>query len=266
MKYLIILLGLMGCSNPPVAPKPEPPRRPIQRTHPLPNPRPPKRMICKNKPTVVAVIDTGFTYSDNTIDPHLCRFGHKDFTHGETAIRPELKDPVPLDSHGHGTNVVGVIKEYAKNSNYCVVIIKYTEPTAPSEDNLTNSIDAFLYATNIGAKYINYSGGGSYPSPGERFAVERFLDRGGRLIAAAGNERSDIKLHPYYPAMYDPRIVSVGSMDRDGFVAAYSNYGEEITRWEYGTDVTGFGLRMSGTSQATAIATGKIINESECDK
>lgn len=267
MRIFLIVLAIlsMSCTAKHEAPKKIPPA-------PTPPPnleRPPgkKPKACKAKPAVVAVIDTGFNYPQISTGVNLCKFGHRNFTSNVDEVKISgIKDPVPVDHHGHGTNVTGIIQEYAKNSYYCMVIIKYYDPKAMNNDNLENTIKAIKYARNIGADYINYSGGGLLFDSREKDEIQKFLDKGGRFIAAAGNERSDIKKLPYYPAMYDSRIVSVGSIEKDGSVAMYSNYGEGITRWEYGTNIVGFGIIQSGTSQATATATGKIINESECDK
>lgn len=40
-----------------------------------------------------------------------------------------------------------------------------------------------------------------------------------------------------------------------------SNFGKRVNRWETGEEQIGYGRVMSGTSQATAIATGKIVGE-----
>lgn len=272
MRYLMILIAIlvMGCTGNKETPKEVPKKMPPVRHGPH-RPIMPKRrvIVCEHsdKPIVVAVIDTGFTYSQYTKNVKLCKFGHKDFTSlQEMFTPPGIKSPVPVDNHGHGTNIAGVIQDNAGEANYCIVVIKYYDPKAIDSNNLVNTINAIKYATNIGAKYINYSGGGIMFDKTEKQTVQKFLDKGGRFIAAAGNEKSDIQKLKYYPAMYDSRIVSVGSMEKDGHVANYSNYGKSISRWEYGTDVVGFGIKMSGTSQATAIATGKIIYQSECSK
>lgn len=226
-----------------------------------------KKLTCRNKTAIVAVIDTGLLNSFFTKKAKLCKFGHKDFTNTtETFLPKNITTPVPLDHHGHGTNVAGLIQEYAGKTDYCMVILKYYDPRDRNQNNLANSIRAIEYANDIGANYINYSGGGSFDSDSEKNAIEKFLDNGGIFVAAAGNERSDIQKNPYYPAMYDTRIISVGSIENDGTVSDFSNYGKRISRWEHGRNTVGFGMLMSGTSQATAIATGKMINKKECNK
>src|ERR1035437_10086308 len=87
----------------------------------------------------VAVIDSGINtvYYNSTM---LCDYGHRDFS--GTTIE---------DTHGHGTNISGIIDQYAKNIflslhddrgtarakidelaatkvKYCQVIIKYWDP------------------------------------------------------------------------------------------------------------------------------------------
>lgn len=265
MKLIILFAILaMSCTRAqPVEPKKVPvrhgPHRPLL----------PAKRVCE-KPIVVAVIDTGFKYSEVTRGAKLCKFGHKNFSvNGEFGIVPNVPTPVPFDNHGHGTNVAGLIQKYAGDAEFCIVVVKYYDPfgNRDNKDNtLLNSIQSIEYATNIGANYINYSGGGPDQSPRERRAVKKFLDRGGRFIAAAGNEKVDLAEKKFYPAMYDKRIVVVGSEEENGDVSWYSDFGKSVTRWEKGTTATAFGITLTGTSQATAIATGKIIKEQKCEK
>ena len=254
----ILLVGLLmvGCT-PAITP---PQEKPIQ-THPVRQLKP-RRMVATN-PVVVAVIDTGLTISTMTREAKLCVRDHKNFTSNPKVQSTQYTvDPIPVDNHGHGTNIAGLIQTYAGDGdNYCLVIIKYYDPKSPWDNNLENTVKAIRYATKIGAKYINYSGGGMETSSDERAAVKEFLNAGGKFIAAAGNEKSDLSLKPYYPAMDDERVIVVGSKEVDGKVAKYSNWGTRVNRWELGSYRTGFGVTESGTSQATAIATGKIIRE-----
>ena len=202
---------------------------------------------CSDKPVVVAVIDTGFGYGGAGVKARLCRFGHKDFTqYNKSYLIPGIVDPVPLDIHGHGTNLVGIIETYAKltHTNFCIVVIKYYEGSGWGNHNLLNLIKSLNYATDIHVDYINYSGGGRDPSDAERAAVLRFLNQGGHMTAAAGNdsENLDLPQNGYYPAKYDPRIVVVGSLDKYGKHLPSSNFGSIVTRWELGLDVTDMGL------------------------
>lgn len=223
----------------------------------------------------VAVIDTGI---DSTLigKSWMCAKGHKDFS------GLGLKD-----NHGHGTHVSGIIDQYAKNflfsklepeqfkeidnltMHYCQIIIKYYDSRATGSDNLKNTIKAFKWAIAQKVDIINYSGGGVEADPRERAIIKVALNRGIKIVAAAGNERSDIDKHKYYPAMYDKRIYIVGNLvdSESREIASSSNYGKSINTWEVGTNVMSrmpnnlkFGF-MTGTSQATAVKTGKLVRE-----
>lgn len=224
---------------------------------------------CKSV-TTVAVLDTGFGYNNLGHSAKLCKFGHKDFSVDQRySAEYGTKDKIPLDIHGHGTNIVGVIADNAKITNYCFVIIKYYSIKQDGKQSVEASNKALEYAANIGADFINYSGGGPERSDRETKAVKRFLDNGGKFIAAAGNEGTNLDLieNAYYPAMDDKRIIVVGNNNFYGVRSYKSNYGKVVKRWELGENVTGYGLTMTGTSQATAVATGKILSERKntCD-
>lgn len=277
MKYIVLALLLMGCVQPETKSPLDKPLKPIKIV----------REECDITPVKVAIIDTGLVYNDYSINAKLCKYGHVDFSpYNIKSDKFGTKMQVPTDTHGHGTNIAGLIEREAGNTNYCLIIIKYYDPKAYGNNNLQATIKSFKYANEIGADIINYSGGGLDYSQEEHDAVISFLDRGGKFFAAAGNEDSDIKTHPYYPASYDYRITVVGNamavdqdkyeriheMDKtrnlvhvDGYEGVAtrhpaSNYGETMIRWEFGS-AWAFGYAMTGTSQATAIATGKTVKQ-----
>lgn len=262
MKKLLIILmaAFIGCTDTP-APAQENKVETVQMR------KKKKRYICGEKTKVVAVIDSGFTFSENTKNVRLCNFGHRDFSSVKQFDKRFTREPVPMDSDKdlHGTNIAGLIQDFAGYANYCMVILKYYNPKATGQENLDASILAVKHATAIGADFINYSGGGQLSDEAENTAIKTYLDKGGRVIAAAGNESNNTDLAPFYPAMSDPRIVSVGSTDMMGNKLPSSNYGPKITNWEVGYKMKAFGIRLTGTSQAAAITTGKILRK-ECIK
>lgn len=216
--------------------------------------------------TTVAIIDTGFGYSDVSRQSKvLCKYGHKDFT-GEDKFLENMNtvDPVPKDTHGHGTNVAGLIDLYARGSQkpYCLVILKIYGYGSIA---FANSIKAIKYAKSIKATIINYSGGGTEPTPEETKAVTDYLDNLGVFVAAAGNEKKDLAKQSYYPAMSDPRVIVVGNKNQNNKPVPSSNFGDRVNTWEYGSNANGYGVTLTGTSQSTAIATGKIIHEMQKD-
>jgi serine protease len=218
-------------------------------------------MAARAKATItIAVIDTGFGYQDMGHSAHLCKFGHKDFTSDQnfSGAYP-TKSPIPVDTMGHGTNIVGVIQEQLEQTKrpYCFVILKaYNSYTYNSSRTVERAI---AYATYIQADYINFSAGGSDADPYEGWLVSQYLRQGGVMIAAAGNANADLGAGAtYYPAMY-PGVISVGNVQEDGTRESHSNYGKPVSRWEMGTHKRAYGVTQTGTSQAAAVATGKIV-------
>lgn len=200
----------------------------------------------------VAVIDTGFDFNSKwTTQPKLCTTGHKDFT--GTGIQ---------DTHGHGTHIAGLIAKYAKDSDYCLIILKFWDKS--SNIGVQSTIDAFKWAVDLKVDYINYSAGGTEFNRQERDAVLNALNANITVVVAAGNEGKSYDKQAYYPALYDSRIVVVGNVDTNGKWHSSSNYGKQVDVVEMGVNVLSLGLNstyavLTGTSQATAIHTGKLL-------
>jgi subtilisin family serine protease len=228
--------------------------------------------ICKPEHVVtIGVVDSGFGYQGRGDGSHLCPYGHRDFTIDQDfSTFPNVKEEVPIDeAMGHGTGVVGIIDKYAKQSSikYCIIILKfYSMNNIYKSQNSINELEAIRYATKHHIDILNLSEGSSMDFPEERNTVKKYLDEGGIVIAAVGNEHVDLDQIPFYPAMDDPRIVTVGALAKDGegmWVNSLrhtgSNYGEAVRIWEIGENVTGNGITYDGTSQATATVTGKSV-------
>ena len=226
---------------------------------------------CGDKPEIIAVIDTGFGFAGYGKEAKLCSTGHKDFS-GEVIVAEKgvFTPGVPIDLLGHGTNIVGIIESYVRPAhiNYCILVLKYYSVKG-DKNNLQATVLSIREAIKLGAKYINYSSGGADPYKKEQIEVERFLDGGGIFVTAAVNDGLDLDApgNHRYPPNYDKRIVVVGMLEKDGNKAKMSNYGSVVNRWEVGRSVLGYQVIQSGTSQATAVATGKIVAKSnnKCD-
>lgn len=197
----------------------------------------------------VAVIDTGKPYNSEV---KLCPDGHKDFT-----------DKGIEDHHGHSTNVSTIIHNIAKETDYCIIIIKVWEGS--SGDLSANMI--FNYTRSVHPDIINLSGGFIIPSVVDisndltKKSVIDILDSGIIFVNSAGNNGLNLdKQCVFYPACYDERIVVVGNLTPDGTRQEMSNYGMvTIDRWEMGTNIRTGMMYWTGTSQAAAVATGKIV-------
>lgn len=211
---------------------------------------------CGKKPLKIAILDTGLDLNDPRFSEHICDGGHWNFV---------MENLNLTDEYDHGTHVAGLIQQHAGKGNYCFLIYKYYSDANPGSLNLKNTIKAIKAAVKNGANIINYSGGGPEFSEDEYLAIKN--NPKVTFIVAAGNEHHDIDtLKDYYPACYKlPNEIIVGSNDKFGNRAPTSNSGSHtINAWEIGDMVqstlpNGKMGWMGGTSQATAVHTGKVV-------
>jgi subtilisin family serine protease len=181
--------------------------------------------------------------------------GFVDDVHGWNFVSDS---PEIMDEHGHGTHIAGIIN----NPHVSLMILKYFDNGSSGPENMANSIQALNYAIKMGAKIINYSGGGVLKSALEEEALREASRRGVLVVAAAGNEGLNSDFFHFYPADYDlPNIVSVAAVDRSGELLPSSNFGRKtvdvaaLGKNVYSTLPNGEYGFMTGTSQATAFAT-----------
>jgi subtilisin family serine protease len=219
------------------------------------------RIFKKKEEIVVAVIDTGIDPNHNFLKENIITqknaFG-VDFSKSE-------KSYFPYDSHGHGTHVSGIIKSVYPDVK--IIPLKYYAPTKSGQENLDATIKALSYAVEKNVDVINYSGGGPEPSLDELKILKEAERKGILVIAAAGNEQSniDIKNNSYYPASYNlSNIITVTAHDQNLKILNSSNWGRNtVTISAPGKRINsaipnqraGF---MTGTSQATAFVSGVV--------
>lgn len=244
-----------------------------------------------NKDIIVAVIDTGADYHHPDLKQSLWKNsgesgldengfsketngkddddnGFVDDVHGWNFVN---HSPDVMDDQGHGTHIAGIIA--AKKSNgigssgvapdVSLMILKYYDPENSGPENLAFSVQAVRYAIRMGAKIINYSGGGILRSVDEEQILRQAAQQGILIVAAAGNEGLNSDFFHFYPADYDlPNILSVTALDRHGQLLHGSNFGKNTVdigapgKNIYSTLPGGEYGYMSGTSQATAYVSG----------
>ena len=193
---------------------------------------------------VVAVIDTGVDYNHEDLQDNIWtnsaevsgqkgtdddNNGYVDDVHGINLIDP---NETPMDDHGHGTHVAGIIA--MENNNVCGVGIAYKSKIMPikagGSDGTLNSTDiakAIVYAYKNGADVINMSFG----SYAHSALIENALQDAFNscvLVAAAGNDgipTADCPLggQNMYPASYF-YVIGVMAYDEANKFASFSNW------------------------------------------
>jgi serine protease len=183
--------------------------------------------LADGKGVVVAVIDTGVAY-ENFQKFHLVEdLSGVPFVDGFDFVGNK---PHGNDDHGHGTHVAGTIAQATNNGvgvagvarNATIMPLKVL--SASGSGSVAAIADAIRYAADKGAKVINMSLGGPFPSRVLKKACEYAHGKGVTIIAAAGNEsRSRVG----YPAAY-PGVVAVSATRFDEATTFYSNWGKDV--------------------------------------
>jgi subtilisin family serine protease len=220
----------------------------------------------QKKQVIVAVVDTGIDWQHPFLAHNIfVPVGRPSATNFGVDFSKNLRaNFMPEDSHGHGTHVAGIIRSIYANVR--ILSLKYYNPSATGTENLNSTIKALEYAVDNNVDIINYSGGGPEPSAEEQRILKKAETKGILVVAAAGNERSNIDdkaKHGYFPASYGlSNIITVTAHDEFNEIVATSNWGASSV------DIAAPGYRirssiprarsaqMTGTSQATAFVTG----------
>lgn len=193
-------------------------------------------------PFKVAIIDSGYTPGQATLCPDS-----KDFT-GSTLS----------DEMGHGTNILGLITEAAgQQDKWCAEVLKVFDPRR--YHSIQTYKTALEWARLTWPDLLNLSLSGTVYSNREFELIEQILDQGTIIVAAAGNEERTLDpvcgpTCSVYPACLDPRIIKVANS------AGAHVDGLEIIQ-ENGKNQIGYGVELSGSSQATAKVTGRLLHE-----
>ena len=201
---------------------------------------------------VVAVVDTGLPYN-NKIIPYLC----KDLQFDVTGYGIE-------DYHGHGTNIIGLIAKTLNPKTHCISMIKWyhTANDKVSSKVLNERVVKFSeILIKAHPSIVNLSLDGDNFVQEELNAYKLLLSRGTHIVVAAGNSGKNLDTScDTYPACYgilNRRFHVVGALG-----AKYSNFGGPITEVLPGSYQCGmFGTCMSGTSQAAANLSAKLVEE-----
>lgn len=247
---------------------------------------------------VVAVIDTGVDYTHPDLQANMWvntaeipgngidddNNGYIDDIYGANTVADnggaDGAEGDPMDDHGHGTHVAGVIG--AANNREGIVGVAYNAKImavkagqATGVFNQSDIAEAILYAYDMGADVINMSFGGAACSIAVQDALSTAYTRA-TLVASAGNdgkpnEATDNykeygEYMPNYPAAlsYVIGVMSVGPL---GVESGFTNWDAAAYNGvEYEMYAPGDGImstlpggkygRLSGTSMAAPIVSG----------
>lgn len=238
---------------------------------------------------VVAVVDTGVDYNHEdlkeimwTNEGEIAGNGIDDDGNGyiddvygiNTLVRDSEGRATGdvMDKHSHGTHVSGTIAAKHNNgigvagiSNHAKIMAIRTVPNNGDETDV-DVAESFIYAAKNGAKVINCSFGKSHNEGGN--LVKETIDFIGReygvlVVAAAGNESSNIDRTLVYPASYESEnLLVVSASTSSGGLAYFSNYGIKNSDVVapgssiYSTTPGNRYSNMSGTSMASPNTAG----------
>ncbi|WP_455235447.1 S8 family peptidase [Thiogranum longum] len=218
---------------------------------------------------VVAHIDTGIL-SHRDLNPLRILPGYDFITDVATANDGDSRDPDPTDpgdatvddecgagipgedSSWHGLSVAGVM--VAESDNFIDIAgIDFAARLLPLRvlgkcgGDLSDVADAIRWAAGLSvagvpdnttpARVITLSlSGPGLCSPEEQAAINAAVSAGAVVVAAAGNETTDVA--SVSPANCN-NVIAVGAVGRDGSRASYTNVGEEVDLSAPGGDGSG---------------------------
>jgi subtilisin family serine protease len=168
----------------------------------------------------VAVVDSGVDLAHPDLAGNIAP-GGKDFVDG---------DDVPSDQNGHGTHVAGTIGAVGNNGvgvtgvAWKAHLLPIRVLNAAGTANVSTVLKGEQYAAAAGARVVNLSLGGSWPSQAEYDALRSATDT--LFVVAAGNSGADVDTTDSYPCAYDlPNVICVAATGGKDELASFSNYG-----------------------------------------
>lgn len=213
----------------------------------------------QKKDIVVAVIDSGIAERHEDLQGRIQPGGYN-FYNNSTNL---------YDENGHGTMVSGVVAATAGNNlgisgitgAYKVKVLPLKVTGVSGTMLVSNVIKAIDYAIMKDVDVINLSLGSSKFSTFENAAVQRAIDSGISVIAAAGNDAL-VGNYINYPASYQ-NVISVGAIDQQNNRSSFSSYNPYVSLVAPGTNIfttkpsNGYAA-VDGTSFSTPIVAGAV--------
>ncbi len=171
-----------------------------------------------------------------------------------------------MADENHGTHIAGIIAAIKDNTTGIsgVAPLAKIMPLKVFKNGkayTSDIINAIQYAENMGVRIINCSWGSIDNNPALKEVIQ---DSNMLFVCAAGNNSANIDSNPLYPAAFDcANIITVASVNRNGILSGFSNYGESgvhVAAPGEGIESTLTGNSYgenSGTSMAAAFVSGE---------
>ena len=239
----------------------------------------------------VAVIDTGVDYTHPDLKANMWvnpdeipgngidddGDGYIDDVYGCSTVSDErFHSGDPMDDHGHGTHVAGIIA--AANNKIGTVGVAYNVKIMAVKAGQATGVflqsdiaEAIVYAYTHGADVINMSFGGSACSIAVQDALQSAYTTS-TLVAAAGNNGYPNEPTDYYPALPSypgalSYVVGVMSVNALGVESSFTNWdATAFNSVEYEVYAPGEAMlstlpnnrygKLNGTSMATPVVSG----------
>jgi len=191
----------------------------------------------------VGIIDTGVDYTHPELSGR--------FAGGYDNVN---EDNDPMDGHGHGTHVAGIIASSLNNTGVAgvspeVSLYAYKAIADSGIGYTSDLIEALDYAIRDNIQTVNISIGTDQSSVALESKLNQAVNQGMVIIAAAGNTGGGAVM---YPAAYDS-VISVAATDNNDQFASFSSLGAEISAPGVNILSTAIGggyTTLSGTSMA----------------